>query len=78
MDVKPVTGEQIDKDIPIYIVEPHADVPDKANSIFVDKHIIFLSGLWPVPLFLTSIIYHFSAYKSIVIFTNFLKNTCAY
>ena len=48
MDVKPVAGAQIDKDIPIYIVDPHADVPDKTNRIFVDKHIIFLSGLWPV------------------------------
>ena len=51
MDVNPVAGEQIDKDIPIYIVEPHADVPDKANRIFVDKHIIFLSGLVTCPLF---------------------------
>lgn len=78
MDVKPVAGEQIDKDIPIYIVEPHADVPDKTNRIFVDKHIVFLSGLWPVRLFLVIIIYHFPAHKSIVIFTKFLKNTYAY
>ena len=56
MDVKPVAGEQIDKDIPIYIVEPHADVSDKANRIFVDKHIIFLSGLWPIRYSLAVII----------------------
>ena len=78
MNVKPVVGEQVDKDIPIYIDEPYADVPDKTNCIFVDKHIILLSGLWPVRLFLMIIIYHCPAYKSIVIFTNFLKNTCAY
>ena len=42
MNVKPVASEQIHQNIAAHAVRPYADVSDKTDRIFVDKHINFL------------------------------------
>ena len=37
-DVKPVIGEQVDQNIAILTVGPHANVTDKTDSVFVNEH----------------------------------------